>query len=240
MANPLAMALGVKPGGKLTKASIKIAGGAALTCYMNPESFSVTRSISYGPPSPPTAAEGVPPQPAPNGITNKMDVPNLVYGGCTGETTSIKLLFDSTMEKGLKKSDVRSIYTNKLDKATRKEAANKEPPKVTFSWGTYAFEGVITNLVTEFVLFDDTGTPLRAWVTISLSKTSSGTQPRQNPTSGGIPGDIHVFQQGDRLDLLAAKYLEKPNAWREIAEYNGIDNPRRLVPGRRLLIPPMG
>jgi nucleoid-associated protein YgaU len=62
---------------------------------------------------------------------------------------------------------------------------------------------------------------------------------RQNPTSGGRTGlESHILTEGDTLHSVAWARFGDPSYWRAIAEFNGIDDPLRLTPGTRLLIPP--
>lgn len=197
-----------------------------LQCYFNPTEYSVSRNVTWNPT----------PQPG-------TDVPKFTFGGASQSTLSLNLLFDTSMEKSGDK-DVRTKYTNKLVKATYKQKPSEdksEPPHVLFIWGkTWNFEAVITSVATQFTLFQPDGTPIRASVTVGLTQiVDHKLFPRQNPTSGAISGDIHVVSEGDRLDLLAARFYKKPTAWKHIAEYNGIDNPRQLRPGSHLIIPPL-
>lgn len=47
----------------------------------------------------------------------------------------------------------------------------------------------------------------------------------------------HVVEQGDRLDLIAARYLGDPDQWFRICDANGaLDPDELLVVGRRLRI----
>jgi len=46
-----------------------------------------------------------------------------------------------------------------------------------------------------------------------------------------------TLKQGEQLWMIAAEEYEDPGQWRAIAEANGIDNPRKLAAGRRLIIP---
>lgn len=50
-------------------------------------------------------------------------------------------------------------------------------------------------------------------------------------------GGAYVVQRGDTLSAIAQRAFGDPNRWREIAAANGIDDPRRLMPGQRLVIP---
>ncbi len=212
------------------KASIiikKKGGDVTLTCHFNPSDYAISRSISWN--------------------VKKVlgqDQPTFEYTGADANKLSLKLLFDTTLDHTEKK-DVRE-YTKLLWEAAYLDKDNKnattnnsEPPHVVFMWGkTWSFEAVITSISQDFVLFDENGIPLRSNVSLSLTQVKDDrTFGKQNPTSGGVPGQIHHVQEGDRLDLLAAKYYNKPTRWREIAQFNKIDNPRRLRAGQRLIIP---
>ncbi|MCA9972369.1 MAG: LysM peptidoglycan-binding domain-containing protein, partial [Anaerolineales bacterium] len=43
--------------------------------------------------------------------------------------------------------------------------------------------------------------------------------------------------RGDRLDLIASAVYGDATRWRQIADYNNLDDPLTLRPGQRLIIP---
>ena len=60
---------------------------------------------------------------------------------------------------------------------------------------------------------------------------------------GGKGGDDtktrrYTVEAGDTLARIALKFYGNPNKWRLIAHRNKIDDPRKLKPGTRLIIPP--
>jgi len=60
-----------------------------------------------------------------------------------------------------------------------------------------------------------------------------------NPTSGGATGRMSaVLGDGDSLASIAYEQYGDPNLWRAIAIANGVDDPRRITTGTRLLVPP--
>ena len=207
----------------------KKSGDVPLPCHFNPENYTISRDIGW--------------QPQP---IKGQNVPTSEFKGGGPNKTQLNLLFDTTMDKAVK--DVRD-YTKKLWDATKIDEANLhavtqkgEPPHVVFMWGrSWSFEGVITSLSEQFVLFSDEGIPLRSNIQLGLTQVVDDTTfGKQNPTSGGIPGGkLYTVREGDRLDLIAAQQYDKPMMWRHIAEYNDIDNPRNLVPGSKLIIPPL-
>jgi len=202
--------------------------GRPISCHFNPTEYSVARSVSWN----------FTPMPG-------VDQPVANYQGGGNSTMSLTLLFDTLTD--LNGIDVRLI-TNPLweaaevNQTTLNNVTQKgEPAHIMFTWGTmWSFEAVVTNISQNYTLFKENGTPVRATVTLALTQIKHPNSfPRQNPTSGGTPGEIYVVREGDRLDLIAQEHYKRPILWRYIAEHNDIDNPRQLVPGQRLVIPPL-
>lgn len=48
---------------------------------------------------------------------------------------------------------------------------------------------------------------------------------------------VHVLTAGETLSGLSHRYYGDWRAWREIADRNGVTDPRTLSPGARLLLP---
>lgn len=95
----------------------------------------------------------------------------------------------------------------------------------------------LERLDVEYERFDWTGVPVWAKVTMTLIEYTKPL-PRQNPTSGGLPGrSRHLVSQGEGLVQIATSAYGTPRAWREVAEANRIDDPLRIKPGRLLALP---
>lgn len=112
------------------------------------------------------------------------------------------------------------------------------PPWVAFLWGgAEPFIGIMKTVSAKITMFRPEGDPLRAVVSLTLEEMPTEA-PRQNPTSGGPDTRRqHLVVDGDALPLVATREYGDPNAWRAIAEANGIDDPLRLAVGTRLLLP---
>ncbi|MEN0130419.1 MAG: LysM peptidoglycan-binding domain-containing protein [Brevundimonas sp.] len=112
------------------------------------------------------------------------------------------------------------------------------PPWVLFRWGGLTgFLAYISSVSAKYTLFTAAGLPIRATCTVTLEELS-GDPPRQNPTSGGLaPHREHILVEGDTLAGIAYAEYGDAGSWRAVAEINGIDDPMRLRPGRRLLLP---
>ncbi len=58
------------------------------------------------------------------------------------------------------------------------------------------------------------------------------------PAWAQAPQDlVHTVQPGESLYELARRYLEDPAQWPRLQSLNQVQNPRRLMPGRQLVIP---
>lgn len=220
-------------GGKPIKGRIRKKGSSdaeAVVFQFNPTEFSVNRAISWS-----------------EAKQKGANTSKLEFKG--GQPASIQLsLFFDTTDCG---HDVRSEFTNELwklamiDPKTKGTKSNKaEPPHVIFDWGKgqklWTFEAVITQINQKFTLFLENGTPVRSTVDITLKQAVDSTSfPGQNPTSGGAEGQrFRTLVENETLDRIAVDEYGDPNQWRAIASANRIDDPRRLTPGRAIIVPP--
>jgi len=199
-----------------------------LKCNFNPKDYSISREAKW--------------KDAPNKGT---DVPAIEFTSTTPATMTLKLFFD-TFEK---REDVRKIYTDKIwslldvstdAKVKSPRSKKSRPPKVQIRWGkTKFFDAVITKIDQSFSLFLSDGTPVRAEVTIGLQQVKKiDDYPKQNPTSGGMPGQrIRTVREGETIDRIAYEEYGDSTLWRHIAAANNLSNPMKLTPGTVLGIP---
>jgi len=214
----------------LVKGSIEMIEGekSRLEFLFNPTKYSVTKTNTWNP------RENV-----------GTDVSPLEFGGGQPKSLSIQLFFD-TYEEG---KDVRD-YTGILEKMTQIDESLRQgesdrgrPPYCRLCWGkVFGFICVIQRLKIDYTLFLPDGTPVRATADLTLTQTvDENQQPRQNPTSGGLPGNkVWVVKSGETLDWIAYKTLGTSFRWRVIAQANNLLDPLALTPGQRLIIPPRG
>lgn len=199
-------------------------------CFFNPKEYALTKQNKWEE----KTAKGE-------------KVPHMEFGGGGPISLKLQLLFDSYEDHDQwSKGDVRR-YTRGLWRMMEVDPENKnpktekgEPPHCRFEWGDHwAFEAVIESISEKFTLFRDDGTPVRAIVDVSFKQIKDEKDfPRQNPTSGGNPGDrLRVVRQGETLAGIAYEAYGDATAWRHIAEANAIDDPRRLRIGATLIVP---
>lgn len=150
-----------------------------------------------------------------------------------GELT-LNLLFD-TSNTG---TDVRKelnylAFISKIDKELH------IPPPCRFIWGTFVFQGVISQYSRNFTYFYNDGIPARARVTLKIKPHKSKKESaRENELHSSDITKYHQLKEGESLFLLAYKYYKEPNAWREIARFNGINDPLTIPLGTAITLPP--
>jgi hypothetical protein len=116
------------------------------------------------------------------------------------------------------------------------------PPGVRFSWGSFLFDGTMDSLEETIDFFSESGVPLRATLSVGLSKQNltfqrqaarggAGGAPGGLP--GGLPGvgtqPLAAARAGESLQQLAAR--AGVSDWQAVARANGIENPRQLAAG---------
>lgn len=155
----------------------------------------------------------------------------------SGEASTLSMdLFFDTYEK---RTDVRD-HTAKVAALREVESDLHAPPVCRFVWGSMDFKGVMEKITERYTMFLDSGIPVRAVLSVQFRKWESITeQLQQTPRQSSDRSKQKVLQQGQQLWMLAHEEYEDPGRWREIARANGIDNPRILETGRRLIVPPL-
>jgi nucleoid-associated protein YgaU len=134
------------------------------------------------------------------------------------------------------------------------EPTRHAPPIVSFVWNSSfpgadisdfagnqrrnEFRGLVESVRQKFTLFSPEGVPLRATLTLSLREYKTlDEQLHQLNLSSPDRTHGHVVRQGDTLASIARRYYGRAADWRRIADGNGIEDPRRLLPGTVLAVP---
>jgi nucleoid-associated protein YgaU len=124
-------------------------------------------------------------------------------------------------------------YTDAVVALAQLDRELHRPPVCKLSWGrTTLFQGVITVVSRKLELFLDDGTPVRATVGCTFMEVGSGVELHSADVA-----KQYTIRPGDTLMGIASELYGDVALWRVIADENGIDNPRRLTPGRVLKIP---
>jgi hypothetical protein len=207
----------------------------AIKCSFNPDKLSLTKINRWQP------------QPA-----QGQALPRLGFASGQPAKLKVTLIFDTTEHGGDVRAETDKLWKLMWPSAKHNAAhgssgaaaknAQKRPRTCTFVWGKIlTFECALTSLQLDFVLFlSQDGTPVRANAVCQFTQIVDERKfPRQNPTSGGLAGE-RVVRLGPRetLDQVAYESFGSTALWRELAAFNGIDDPLRIRAGDELLLPP--
>ncbi len=161
------------------------------------------------------------------------------YNGPQPSKLTLEMFFDasSTQDTSVVTA-VEKLFACCVPTSSTLQQKKGTPPWVVFRWGGLTgFLAYVSSVSTKYTLFTSGGLPVRAVATVTLEELA-GEAPKQNPTSGTpVPHRIHEVVEGDSLPQIAYREYGVPALWRAVADLNGIDDPMRLRPGTRLLLP---
>jgi len=128
----------------------------------------------------------------------------------------------------------------KLDSVLGYDGSEHEPKYSRLVWGSFIFYGRMTSLSTEYTLFKPSGEPLRAKIKLAFSGSISDQQEKleSNKSSPDLSHIIEV-KSGDTLPQLCNSVYKDSAYYIEIARVNKLDNFRQLIPGEKLIFPPL-
>ncbi len=115
-----------------------------------------------------------------------------------------------------------------------------EPSYLRLQWGKLdltSFDCRLGSASVKYTLFNRDGTPLRAELDITLIHDP----PIEDQPKVNTPDLTHarVVRSGDTLPLLTKDIYGSSVRYLDVARYNELDDFRNLVPGTRLLFPPL-
>jgi hypothetical protein len=149
-----------------------------------------------------------------------------------------KLTADLIVDTSDTLDDVREEYVNKLRDLMRINSELHAPPIVKFGWAKQEFKGVLESLNITYTLFTPEGVPIRAKLGVTIKEYRPvEIQVKETPKNSPNVEKAYTVRRGDTLASIAAAVYRDPTLWRPIALANEIQDPRRLAPGRSLLIP---
>lgn len=177
-----------------------------------------------------------------------------VRGGT--ETATVELFFDTTEHgTGARATSVTTL-TDAFYGLVKIDPQTHASPVCSFIWGEKfpgdrlperygnqrrtEFSCLVTSVKQDFKLFSPEGTPLRAVLTVKLEEyVPMQRQIERLNLQSSDHTRTHVLKHGESLALVSWQYLHDARDWRHVAGANGIDDPRRVTPGRTLTIPPL-
>lgn len=169
-----------------------------------------------------------------------IDSPILQFVRGQNQKLTLDLFFDATgSDMGEGAADVTK-QTAPVYKLAKIDPDLHAIPRVRFIWGSLSFKAIVESIQQKIDLFSPAGNPLRATLSITFREYKSLEEQLKalNFQSADHTKRVTV-KQGDTLLSIANEAYDDPGMWRPIAEANNLTNPRRLVPGSVLEIPPL-
>jgi nucleoid-associated protein YgaU len=165
------------------------------------------------------------------------------FAGAKPTTVQMDLLFDDVEpHKGsLLTAQIEQLMDWMTPTKQSMRDNTPQPALLKLEWGTSAalanFEGFIKSCSVKYTLFRPDGTPIRATGQLSMEEAPR-PQPGTNPTSGAVDARrVHVVVAGDSLHSVAFREYHDATLWVGLARFNHVEDPLRLAPGTRLLVP---
>jgi nucleoid-associated protein YgaU len=170
-----------------------------------------------------------------------IDSPILQFIRGQNEKLTLELFYDTT-ELGMAELalDVR-LLTRPIYELVKIQPKTHAPPRIRFVWGLgLSFKAIVETVQQRFTLFNPLGIPLRATLSVTFReyKTLEDQLAELNLQSADHT-KWRTIERGDTLNRIAQEEYGDPREWRRIADANDIAEPRRMVPGTVLVIPPL-
>lgn len=207
-----------------TEAKFSESDDTTLTVDFNPTEYSIDKGNAYS-----------------EATIPGLDSPLIQFTHGNVRTLSLELLLDShTYAKDGKPKDLRKTLLPKIDKMLVIDSELHAPPPCKVLWGSLEFVGVLQDAKKRFVLFLREGFPVRARVTLTFKEyVPVEIQLKENPRSSPDRRRMREFLEGDSLWKIAHDVYGNVAHWNALAVSNNVEDPLRIEPGRRLIIPPI-
>jgi hypothetical protein len=164
--------------------------------------------------------------------------PQQSFSGGEPDQVQIDLLLDGTGVVG-DPGGIGDMLDALLD-LTKFQGDTHQPYYVHLFWGRFSFRGILTQADVTYKLFDRAGEPLRATVKLTVKEALSAQEvAAEDGTSSPDLYQTWLVRDGETLDAIAAQVYGDPAFWRPLASANRLANPRGLVTGQMLMLPPL-
>lgn len=165
----------------------------------------------------------------------------LKYKKTTPAGLDFELIFDGTGVLSTSRTDVLSDITNFKNVVYYYNGTIHKPNYLRLIWGKgLSFQCQLTSLSFTYTLFKSDGSPLRAKANVSFKEYQTPAQitAKSNNQSPDMTHEVMV-RAGDNLPAMTYAVYGDNNHYLKVAAYNKLDNFRHLVPGTKILFPPL-
>lgn len=190
--------------------------------YVNPTEITIAYEIEYD------SAQG-------SGSTNS----RMTFKKAKPGDLSLTFFLDGTgangrpcdVQKKIEEFQTVTGYTGKIHRTSY----------LKIGWGTLTIKRcVLKSASIAYKLFKPSGVPLRAVITATFSDNSDDkTRVAMAQDESADLTHFRLVEAGDTLPLLCYEIYGDPRLYLQVADANGIDDFRNLVPGTRLRFPPL-
>lgn len=202
----------------------KPAGPDIISCLFNPAEYKLSESAGYA-----------------NKRERGRNRAAKQYVGGRKSSLSLTLYYDVTENMGglseTEKAKGVMEYVSEIQELLNIEGDLHKPPEIEFSWGGFSYRGVLSSLNTEYSYFAVDGKPLRAKLDLSIQGAPSASEDKKSPNNSPDRSKYRVVTEGMSLWKLAWEEYGDCEKWKEIARYNGLENPLDIRPGQELRLP---
>ena len=158
-----------------------------------------------------------------------------------GELT-YEFLFDNTgvIDGKANKDGVFEQVKHFRDMLTAYQGSSHEPYHLKLVWGNLIFKGRAIELSITYKLFNPDGQPIRAVAKVKFKGSIEEKKriAQENRQSTDLT-HLREVRAGDTLPLMCHRIYGDPKYYLQVAAANNLSNFRALIPGIKLLFPPI-
>lgn len=197
-----------------------------IEAFINPDTYSTSVKVKYA-------------------DSKTIDNPNptKIFAGLGDETLTLgKIIVDGTgiINTGKPFKDVYTYIQHFRDIVCKFNGGIHSTNFLKITWNKLSFICVCTSFDVKYTLFKPDGTPLRAEITLSLSR-SEDFSTKEKRASKQSPDLTHlrVFKAGDTLPLMCYRIYGDSSYYLDVARKNNLDNVFDIQPGTALYFYPL-
>lgn len=201
--------------------------GERTAVMFNPEEYTLSKGVNF-------AQTGVP----------GLSAPILQFVSGALQTLELELLLDTYEEHRAGSRSINQAHADvrplvrQITGLMDIEPSTHAPPVLLFTWASLSFTCVLAQARQRYVLFNPDGTPIRARLSVTFNEFCNvELEAREVKRETADYTKIYEVSQGESLRDIAWRSYGSPALWRPIALRNGIDDPRALAAGARLVVP---